>query len=96
VPVRCIATIAKPTASAAAHGAGPHTLTTSKPTSVEMRCPPISARGCAGSALGEPNTVTIEVAKGIAISGKAVLVENASMLAIAMAPPVAPASTAIY
>ena len=31
--------------------------------------------------------MTIEVAKGIAISGKAVLVENASMLAIAMAIP---------
>jgi len=44
--------------------------------------------------LGEPNTVTIEVANGIATNGKAVLAENNSMLAIAMAPPVAPASMA--
>ena len=96
MPVSCIATIARPTAIAAAHGAGPQTFTISNPMIVEMRCPPIRARGWAGSALGEPNTVTIEVAKGIAISGKAVLVENASMLAIAMAPPVAPAKMARY
>ena len=59
-----------------------------------MRWPPISARGCAGSALGEPNTTTIEVANRIDTSGNAVLAENASMLAMAMAPPAAPASTA--
>src|SRR5258708_22939346 len=33
LPVRCIATIAKPTATAAAHGAGPHNFTNSGPTS---------------------------------------------------------------
>jgi hypothetical protein len=59
-----------------------------------MTWPPMSARGCPGSALGEPKTVTIEVANGIATSGNPVLTENTSMLAIAIAPPVAPASIA--
>ena len=62
---------------------------------METRWPPIKARGCAGSALGDPSTVTIEVAKGIATSGKAALAENASMPAIATAPPVAPARIAM-
>src|SRR6516225_1205225 len=66
----------------------------SSPTNVETRWPPIRARGCAGHALGEPSTVTIDVAKGIATSGKAALAENASMPAIATAPPVAPARIA--
>src|SRR5215468_3247196 len=66
----------------------------STPTNVETRWPPIRARGCAGSAWGEPSTVTIDVAKGIATSGKAALDENASMPAIATAPPVAPARIA--
>src|SRR5258708_1239541 len=86
--------MARPTASAAAHGAGPNNLTMSSPTNVETRCPPIRARGCAGSAFGEPSTVTIDVAKGIATSGKAALAENASMPAIATAPPAAPAKIA--
>jgi hypothetical protein len=46
------------------------------------------------SAFGEPNTTTIEVANGIATSGNAVVAENASMLAIAIAPPAAPARVA--
>ena len=58
--------------------------------------PPISVRGCAGSALGEPRTVTIEVAKGIAISGNAAVMENSSMAPIASAPPAAPAKMARY
>ena len=37
-------------------------MTARRPTMVEMRCPPISARACAGSAFGEPRTITIEVA----------------------------------
>jgi hypothetical protein len=41
-----------------------------------------------------PSTVTIEVANGIATSGNAVVMESASMLAIAIAPPAAPASMA--
>src|SRR5215475_14220440 len=86
--------IASPTASAAAHGPGPKNLTMSSPMNVETRWPPIRARGCAGSALGEPSTVTIDVAKGIATSGKAALAENTSMPAIATAPPVAPARMA--
>ena len=94
VPVICIATIARPTAIAAAHGAGPHSLTTNSPTRVDTRWPPIKARGCAGSAVSEPNTVTIEVANGIATNGNAAVTENASMLAIAIAPPTAPASMA--
>src|SRR6516225_10287252 len=94
IPVTCIATIARPTATAAAHGAGPHILATTRPTRVESKWPPISARGCAGPALGEPNTVTIEVANGIATNGKAVRIENASMRPIAMAPPAAPAKMA--
>ena len=40
-----------------------------RPTVVETRWPPIRARGCAGSASGEPITSTIEVAKGMAPSG---------------------------
>ena len=67
--VRCIATIDMPTASAAAHGAGPHSLTMSTPTRVETRWPPMSARGWAGSVWGEPRTKTIDVANGMAISG---------------------------
>jgi hypothetical protein len=39
---------------------------------VDKRCPPTSARGWAGSAFGDPKTVTIDVANGIAISRKAV------------------------
>src|SRR5262245_60018176 len=77
-----------------AHGPGPKSLTMSTPTNGETRWPPIRARGCAGPALGEPSTVTIDVAKGIATSGKAALAENASMPAIATAPPVAPARIA--
>ena len=34
------------------------------------------ARGCAGSAVGEPNTVTIEVANGIATNGNEGLPEQ--------------------
>src|SRR5215831_5787218 len=86
--------MASPTANAAAHGAGPNNLTMTSPTNVETRWPPIRARGCAGSALGEPSTVTIDVAKGIATSGKAALAENASMPATATAPPAAPATIA--
>ena len=56
--------IARPTANAAAHGAGPNSFTINKPIRVERRWPPINARGCAGSAFGEPNTVTIDVANG--------------------------------
>jgi hypothetical protein len=52
------------------------------------------ARGCAASALGEPNTVTIDVAKGIVTSGKAALAKNASMPAMPTAPPAAPARIA--
>jgi hypothetical protein len=44
---------------------GRNNLTMSSPTNVETRWPPIRARGCAASSLGEPSTVTIEVAKGI-------------------------------
>ena len=43
---------------------------------VETRWPPISARGCAGSALGEPSTITTDAANGIAPSGKPALAEN--------------------
>ena len=32
-------------------------------------CPPIKARGCAGSTLGDPITSTMEVANGITASG---------------------------
>ena len=54
-----------------------------QPTSVEKRRPPISAWGWAGSS-GEPSTVTIEVANGIATERKCALNwRNASMLAIA-------------
>ena len=87
-------TIARPTANAAAPGAGPHSLTTSRPIRVETKWPPIRARGWAGPVFGDPNTKTIDVANGIATSGNAVVMENASMLAIAIAPPVAPASMA--
>src|SRR5258708_19879506 len=66
----------------------------SSPTNVETRWPPIRARGCAGSAFGEPRNKTIEVAKGTATSGKTALAENASMPAIATAPPAAPAKIA--
>ena len=55
-------------------------------TKVETRWPPIRARGCAGSAFGEPNTVTIEVANGIATTAFPLVMENASMLAIAIPP----------
>ena len=34
-----------------------------------IRWPPIKARGCAGSASGDPITSTIEVANGITASG---------------------------
>src|SRR6476661_6300047 len=83
-----------PTASAAAHDAGPKSLTAKRPTTVEIRCPPIKARGCAGAACGEPITRTIDVANGIAISGYEARAEKNSMAPIAIAPPVAPASTA--
>ncbi len=53
----------------------------------------MSARGCAGSALGVPSTITIDVANGIAISGNAVCSEKASMQPMASAPPAAPAIT---
>jgi hypothetical protein len=53
-----------------------------------------SARLCRLSPFGDPNTVTIEVANGIATNGNAAVAENTSMLAIAMAPPAAPASMA--
>jgi hypothetical protein len=43
---------------------------------------------------GEPNTVTIDVANGIAKSGNALSMENASMLPMAIAPPAAPARMA--
>src|SRR5215213_2092161 len=86
--------IAMPTASAAAHGAGPKSLTAIRPTTVEIRCPPIKARGCAGFACGEPITRTIDVANGIAISGYEARAEKNSMAPIAIAPPAAPASTA--
>jgi cytochrome c5 len=49
-----------------------------------------AANFSAGSALGVPKTKTMEVANGIAINGNSVRAEKASMLAIAMAPPVAP------
>jgi hypothetical protein len=57
----------------------------------------VAAYECAGLCwlrFGRANTVTIEVANGIATNGNAVLAENNSMLAIAMAPPAAPASMA--
>src|SRR5262249_61063737 len=86
--------VTSPTSIAATNGPGPRYLTMNSQTNVETWWPPIKARGCAGAALGEPSTVTIEVAKGIATSGKAALAENASMPAIATAPPAAPARIA--
>jgi len=83
-----------PTASAAAQGTVPNSLTMSSPMNVATRWPPISARGCAGSAWGEPSTVTIDVANGIATGGNAILTERASIPATANAPPIAPARTA--
>ena len=79
VRVRCIATMARPTAQRPPKANGPATCTTIRPTKVEMRWPPISARGCAGSASGEPITSTIEVANGTNISGKAARSDNHSI-----------------
>src|SRR5882724_12031241 len=89
-----MAIIATPTASAATQTPGPKSLAARSPTAVEIRWPPIKARGCAGSAFGEPITSTIEVANGIATSGYSVRVEKISIAAIAAVPPAAPASTA--
>src|SRR5215207_5123135 len=86
--------IARPTARAATQTPGPNSLAARRPTTVEIRWPPIQARGCAGAAIGEPITSTIEVANGIATSGYSVRVENISIAAIAAVPPAAPASTA--
>jgi len=68
-------------------------LSVSKPTAVEIRWPPTSARGCAGSASGVPITRTIDVANGTNMSGKAVYCDSTSMAPIAIAPPAAPAMT---
>jgi hypothetical protein len=45
--------MARPTASAATQDAGPKSLAASRPTTVEIRSPPMSGRGCAGSAWGD-------------------------------------------
>jgi hypothetical protein len=67
-----------------------------RPTAADRRWPPISARGCAGFASGEPMTITIDVAKGMNASGTAVRSARISMAAIATAPPPAPARTAVH
>src|SRR5262249_17094630 len=95
VLVRCIATIARPTASAAANTPGPVIFTPNSPTTVDTTCPPMSGRGCAASISGEPMTSTIEVANGTNMSGKAARSDNSSISAMATAPPAAPAMTAI-
>jgi hypothetical protein len=66
---RYIARIASPTATAAAQALGRVSLTIASPTNVATTCPPISARGCAGSASGDPMTSAIEVANGMMASG---------------------------
>jgi hypothetical protein len=50
------------------------------------------ARGCAGSASGEPITSTIEVANGTNSNGNVVRSANSSIKAIAAAPPATPAT----
>jgi hypothetical protein len=90
VPVACIAAIATPTASAAAQGEGPASLSAMRPTTVQTKCPPTSARGWATSASGEPITATIEVANGTTIRGNAERVDRTSIRAMAAAPPAAP------
>ena len=74
--------------------AGAEQLDGHKPHEVEIRWPPTSARGCAGSAFGEPITSTMEVANGIATSGNWAVAEYISIAAMASAPPAEPASTA--
>src|SRR5215469_2725450 len=86
-----MAIMATPTASAAVDGDDPHSAKTARPTKVEIRWPPINARGCAGSAFGDPNTVTIEVANGINTNGNAVSMDKNTIVATATAPPIAPA-----
>jgi len=95
VRVRCIPAIERPTARAAAHGSGPAILSTISPMIVATIWPPIRARGCAASTAGEPMTRTMDVANGIAMSGMAARVENASMSPIATAPPAEPANIPI-
>ena len=93
--MRCIATMARPTANAAVNAPGPAIFTTTSPTSVATTCPPMSGRGCAASISGEPMTSTIEVAKGTNMSGKAARSDKSSIRRIAIAPPPAPAMTAV-
>ena len=69
VPVTYIARIDNPTAAAAAQACGPVSFNTAKPTSADNTCPPIRARGCAGSTPGEPITSTMDVANGMTASG---------------------------
>ena len=89
-----MASTATPTASAAAHGNGPASFNTIRPTSVEMRCPPISARGCAAGRSGEPITRTMEGAKGMVASGKLKFADSNSMTPMAIAAPT-PAANAV-
>ena len=67
-----MAIMARPTATAAAQGWGPASVTITRPTTAESRWPPTNARGCAGFASGEPITITIEVANGMNSSRNAV------------------------
>jgi hypothetical protein len=62
--------MANPTATAAAQACGPVNRSMASPTRVATICPPTRARGCAGSASGDPMTSTIEVANGMTTSGK--------------------------
>jgi hypothetical protein len=84
--------MATPTATAAAQGLGPASLTTKMPTTVAKRWPPIKERGWAGPDCGMPITNTIEVANGMAINGYPVFADANSMNAIAIAPPTAPST----
>ncbi|MNN55276.1 hypothetical protein D3C81_1701440 [compost metagenome] len=88
--VSIISAIARPTAAAITTIPCPKIWYITKPTNVEIRCPPMMFRGCDNGASHTPNASTQLAPNGAIIHASTVNSVKKAKIAIEMNPPTAP------